>query len=69
MFTCLFKDNQGNMWFAGHKGLIKYDMNQFTFISTGDGLIDNYVTGIHEDGQHNLWFKTRWLFCQFSNNT
>jgi len=53
-----FKDNQGILWFGSNRGLIIYNNSVFSFISTEDGLSDNYISGIYCDYQNNIWFNT-----------
>lgn len=57
----MFKDRKGNFWFGTKtRGAIKYDykQNQFTTISTANGLDHNFVRAFVEDKDGNMWIGT-----------
>jgi ligand-binding sensor domain-containing protein len=54
-----FEDSKGNLWFGTNgQGAARWDENALRYFSTGEGLIDNVVTGIAEDRVGDLWFGT-----------
>ena len=52
-------DSHGNLWFATDgNGLIRRSNNQFTNLTSQDGLADNSILTVFEDREKNLWLGT-----------
>lgn len=58
-FRVLFTDSKGRVW-AGQKGLYLFNpsLNKFALFTDKAGLADEFIKGITEDGQGNLWVST-----------
>ena len=55
-----YEDSKGDLWFGTNgQGVARWDGNALRYFSTGEGLIDNVVTGIAEDRVGDLWFGTQ----------
>lgn len=55
-----YEDSKGGLWFGTNgQGVARWDGNALRYFSTGEGLIDNVVTGIAEDRAGDLWFGTQ----------
>jgi len=52
------EDGKGNIWIGSDNGLIKWDGNNFSLLSTSDGLPDNTVTSLLYDSKGRLWIGT-----------
>ncbi|HZY35027.1 MAG TPA: two-component regulator propeller domain-containing protein [Mucilaginibacter sp.] len=61
--TCIFKDNQGFMWFGTLSGLNRYDGYKFKIfkhsMSDSTSLDDDYIVSISEGPGNKLWIETR----------
>jgi len=61
--TCIFKDNQGFMWFGTLSGLNRYDGYKFKIfkhaVSDTTSLDDDYIVSISEGPESKLWIETR----------
>lgn len=56
--TTLFQDSRKNLWIGtGNGGLIRFKEGKLTSFTSGDGLFDDRVLQILEDGQQNLWMS------------
>jgi ligand-binding sensor domain-containing protein len=58
------QDAAGTLWVGTDGGINKYDaqVDSFTIYQLKDGLANNSVYGILEDGRANLWLSTKlWL--------
>ncbi|GGH06874.1 hybrid sensor histidine kinase/response regulator [Mucilaginibacter phyllosphaerae] len=55
----IFTDHNGNLW-IGQSGLYKYDeqRNTFSLFTQQAGLGHEFIKGIEEDDDHNLWIST-----------
>ena len=51
-------DRKGHLWFGSDEGAIRYDGEQFTILTTQDGLASDTIGSILEDRDGNLWFNT-----------
>jgi len=51
-------DSKGNVWVATENGLLKYDGNRFTVMTSSDGLPDDIVTALYSDSKNRLWIGT-----------
>ncbi|MCB0628934.1 MAG: two-component regulator propeller domain-containing protein [Saprospiraceae bacterium] len=63
-----FEDSRGILWFGSlNGGLIRYDptAEHFTAVTQTDGLPNNNVYGILEDGQQYLWLTTNKGLCRY----
>ena len=64
----LHKDAKGNIW-AGTSGgglnMFQNDLGSFTSYTTEDGLPNNIIYGILEDGEANLWISTNQGLAKF----
>ena len=52
------QDNEGNIWFATDRGVVKYNSRSFKTYTKKDGLIDDVVLQIYKDPFGKLWFLT-----------
>lgn len=69
-FGCGFKDSKGVMWFGSRgNGVYKYDGRSFIHYTKEDGLTDNNISCIAEDGDGNLLFGTSNGICRFDRIT
>lgn len=70
--SCIWEDEGGTLWFGGNgSGLYRMRENEnggfvFTNYTVRDGLPDNAVNGMTEDGQGNLWITTPDGFCRLN---
>jgi signal transduction histidine kinase/ligand-binding sensor domain-containing protein/CheY-like chemotaxis protein len=63
-----FEDSRGLLWFGSlNGGLIRYEpaTEKFTAITQTDGLPNNNVYGILEDGRQFLWLTTNKGLCRY----
>lgn len=67
--TSLFEDSNHHIWCATTCGLESFDREKHTFTpyTTTDGLPDNTVKAILEDGHKNLWISTNKGISAFLN--
>lgn len=59
-FTCMFEDNQRNLWFGTDIGGL-YKLNKDGSTNTfqvKDGLVNNWITAITEDKNQTIWIGT-----------
>jgi signal transduction histidine kinase/ligand-binding sensor domain-containing protein len=57
----LFEDSAGTLWICSYGGgLSRYNSatDDFTTITTQDGLVSNAVVGVREDSNHDFWIAT-----------
>jgi len=56
----IFQDGRGILWFGGTEGLTRFDRktNIWQTYTRADGLPDNEITAIAEDGDRTLWIAT-----------
>ena len=54
----ILRDRSGDLWFGGEQGLYRVHNNAVARFTTRDGLPDNVVNVIHEDGAGALWIGT-----------
>ncbi len=54
------EDSKGQIWIGAGKGLFRFNRENQQFIryQTGEGLANQYITGIVEDREGNLWLST-----------
>ncbi|MGM0587356.1 MAG: two-component regulator propeller domain-containing protein [Bacteroidota bacterium] len=53
------KDADGNMWFSGFYGLVKYDGHSWTHFDRTDGMYTSYAWSMLYDSQGRLWLGTQ----------
>lgn len=54
----ILEDSKGNYWFGSWKeGVCRFDGKSLTYFTTADGLSDNQIRSIHEDGNGVIWFE------------
>lgn len=62
-FTCVLQDNAGILWLGKYYGgVIAYDIDQKKIVARWDqnnGLTNDNVVGIIEDGHKNIWITTQ----------
>ncbi len=64
------QDNEGNIWFATDRGVVKYDSRTFKTYTKKDGLIDDVVLQIYKDPFGRLWFLTiENQLCYYENGS
>jgi signal transduction histidine kinase/ligand-binding sensor domain-containing protein len=51
-------DQQGNMWIANNRGLVRYYMGQLSAFTDKDGLSERLVNAVFVDREGNLWVGT-----------
>ncbi|GAB3316925.1 two-component regulator propeller domain-containing protein [Larkinella ripae] len=59
--TTIFEDSRKQLWIGTNgSGLQRFDAQseQFSALTTKQGLANNFIAGIVEDAQHNLWLST-----------
>jgi len=56
----IYEDSNGHIWIGAGKGLFRFDREnqQFVRYHAGEGLANQYITGIVEDREGNLWLST-----------
>lgn len=55
----IFQDSKGHYWIGSHKeGVSRFDGKLFEYFTTNDGLTDNQIRSIQEDGNGNIWIAT-----------
>jgi ligand-binding sensor domain-containing protein len=65
-----YEDSKGGLWFGTNgQGVARWDGNALRYFSTGEGLIDNVVTGIAEDRVGDLWFGTHAGVSRYDGTT
>lgn len=52
------KADNGDLWFATYGGAVRYDGEQFSYITIADNLPSNGVIHIHIDNEGSVWFST-----------
>jgi ligand-binding sensor domain-containing protein len=53
------QDEEGNIWIATDRGVVKYNGNKFRNYTTKDGLIDNVILNIYKDSFKRIWVFNR----------
>ena len=57
--NAVYKDINNNMWIGFYsKGLERISSTGNTFYTVSNGLVSNYITGITQDKQNNIWVST-----------
>ena len=51
----VIQDNQGFIWFATDRGVVKYNGYEFQTFNTEDGLLDNVIFKLYEDNKGRIW--------------
>jgi ligand-binding sensor domain-containing protein/signal transduction histidine kinase/DNA-binding response OmpR family regulator len=66
----IFPDSKGRLW-VGQKGLYLFDLprNDFRLYTLKGGMSNEFIKGITEDGQGNLWIATSNGLTQFDPET
>jgi ligand-binding sensor domain-containing protein/signal transduction histidine kinase len=54
----LFEDHSGRIWAGAQNGLARWDGKDWKMLTMRDGLSENIVRAIAEDGDGNLWIGT-----------
>lgn len=55
----IFQDSKGNYWLGSHnEGVSVYDGKSFEYFTTHEGLADNQILSIQEDGNGKIWIGT-----------
>ena len=52
------QDQQGYMWFATDRGLVRFNGYEFKIYATNHGLESDVVFGFHTDSKNTTWFYT-----------
>jgi ligand-binding sensor domain-containing protein/two-component sensor histidine kinase len=52
------RDRNGDMWFATYGGAVRFDGEEFHYITIADNLPSNGVIHIHVDERNDVWFST-----------
>ncbi|MBN2105371.1 histidine kinase [bacterium] len=69
---CIHEDRYGDLWFGTYGGGLSHyhrQKNEFSFYNTSDGLPNNIVYGIMEDGEGYLWLSTNKGLSKFNPET
>ena len=54
--NALLEDSRGHLWWATQgSGVLRYDGQTIAFLSTKEGLVDNYIESILEDSKGRIW--------------
>ncbi len=62
------QDNEGNIWIATDRGVVKYNGRTFKVFKKKDGLVDDVVIQIYKDYKGRLWFLTMKIeLCYYEN--
>lgn len=58
--SCVYRDSRGLLWIGGKKGLSVYNEKQdsIVYLNSNNGLSHNFVRGIIEDHNKNIWITT-----------
>ena len=58
--TCIYKDSRGLLWLGGADGLrvLREENGAFAPLTRNNGLSHNYIRGIAEDRNNNMWLTT-----------
>jgi ligand-binding sensor domain-containing protein/AraC-like DNA-binding protein len=55
----LYEDDEGILWIGTKgEGLLRWDEEETMAFTTAEGLTDNYIYSLTEDGRGNLWMST-----------
>ena len=54
----IFQDSKGIYWFGTNTGAYRYDGKHLARFTTKDGMTQDQVLDIQEDGSGNIWFST-----------
>ena len=60
-------DESGNIWFGTRQGLVKYDGNEWEYLTVADGLVNAKVTGLSFDENGKMWVATEGGVSIFNN--
>ncbi|HZK07516.1 MAG TPA: two-component regulator propeller domain-containing protein [Bacteroidales bacterium] len=64
----IHEDSLGNFWLGTRGGGLEYfdrSNNSFSSYTRDDGLPNNMVYGVLQDGENNLWMSTNWGISKF----
>ena len=65
-YSC--QDDQGYMWFATDRGVVRYNGSEFVVFTTEDGLESNVVFKIVPDDKGRVWFLSNTpRLCYYEN--
>jgi len=69
--TCLFKDSRNTIWIGTSNGLNYFVQKDSSFrhYTVEDGLPNNFIKAITEDGKGNIWFSTNNTLTMFAKGT
>lgn len=56
-----------DIWLGTENGLIKYEEDNLLVLRTGNGLANNFVTSLSEDGDGKIWIGTKKGLSSFKN--
>jgi diguanylate cyclase (GGDEF)-like protein len=57
--STILEDHSGTLWFGtSGQGLFRYRDGAFSTLTTGDGLVSNWIMALYEDADDNLWIGT-----------
>lgn len=58
--NCIFKDKDGRFWLGSDdNGVVRYDGQTWSRLTSADGLVDDQVLAICQDAQGDYWFNTQ----------
>lgn len=58
--------NEEGYWFGSSYGLVRFHLREYHIFNESDGLPNNTIHGILEDGLHNLWLSTNQGLVRFN---
>ena len=53
------RDKAGNIWIGTSSGVVKYDHESYTLLTTENGLVNDNIWKIIEDREGNIWFGSK----------
>ncbi len=56
-----------DVWLGTENGLVKYEEDNLLVLRTGNGLANNFVTSLSEDGDGKIWIGTKKGLSSFKN--
>jgi signal transduction histidine kinase/DNA-binding NarL/FixJ family response regulator/sugar lactone lactonase YvrE len=60
LINCIYRDSRNRLWIGEQQGLHVFDsvLDSIFYLTTENGLSHNYIRGIEEDQNNNIWLTT-----------